>query len=63
MDAGSPIAATASDANRFAIRVARAVTGRARLLVFDGCYHGAVDDTPQATYLAAAKLLDDLGVA
>jgi len=24
---------------------------------------GAVDDTPQATYLAAAKLLDDLGVA
>ena len=25
--------------------------------------NGAVDDTPQATYLAAAKLLDDLGVA
>jgi len=24
---------------------------------------GAVDDTPQATYLAAAKLLDDIGVA
>ncbi|MDF1632509.1 aspartate aminotransferase family protein [Mycoplana sp. MJR14] len=39
------LAATASDANRFAIRIARAVTGRARLLVFDGCYHGAVDDT------------------
>src|SRR5690606_28340634 len=39
------LAATASDANRFAIRVARAVTGRAKLMVFDGCYHGAVDDT------------------
>lgn len=39
------IAATASDANRFAIRVARAVTGRRKILVFDGCYHGAVDDT------------------
>ncbi|QQQ01402.1 alkene reductase [Lysobacter enzymogenes] len=24
---------------------------------------GAVDDTPQATYLAAAKLLDDIGIA
>ncbi|WP_246683679.1 transaminase [Labrys sp. KNU-23] len=39
------IGATASDANRFAIRVARAVTGRRKILVFDGCYHGAVDDT------------------
>ena len=39
------IASTASDANRFAIRVARAVTGRRKILVFDGCYHGAVDDT------------------
>ncbi len=39
------IATTASDANRFAIRVARAVTGRRKILVFDGCYHGAVDET------------------
>ncbi len=39
------IATTASDANRFAIRVARAVTGRPKILVFDGCYHGAVDET------------------
>lgn len=39
------IATTASDANRFAIRVARAVTGRQKILVFDGCYHGAVDET------------------
>lgn len=39
------VATSASDANRFAIRVARAVTGRSKILVFDGCYHGAVDDT------------------
>ena len=39
------VATTASDANRFAIRAARAITGRAKILVFDGCYHGAVDDT------------------
>lgn len=38
------IATTATDANRFALRVARAVTGRPRVLVFDGCYHGTVDD-------------------
>ena len=36
---------SASDANRFVLRWARAVTGRARVLVFDGCYHGTVDDT------------------
>ena len=39
------IALTATDANRFALRVARAVTGRAKVLVFNGCYHGTVDDT------------------
>lgn len=39
------MALTASDANRFVLRWARAITGRAQLLVFDGCYHGAVDDT------------------
>jgi glutamate-1-semialdehyde 2,1-aminomutase len=39
------LALSASDANRFAIRWARAVTGRPKLLVFDGCYHGTVDDT------------------
>lgn len=38
------IAATATDANRAVIRWARAVTGRSVLLVFDGCYHGTVDD-------------------
>ena len=37
-------ATTASDANRAAIRWARAVTQRPVILVFDGCYHGMVDD-------------------
>lgn len=39
------ITMTASDANRSVIRWARAVTDRRDILVFDGCYHGAVDDT------------------
>ncbi len=39
------IATTATDANRFSLRVARAVTGRPKVLVFNGCYHGTVDDT------------------
>jgi glutamate-1-semialdehyde 2,1-aminomutase len=39
------IATTASDANRFALRVARAVTERPKILVFNGAYHGAVDET------------------
>ncbi len=39
------IATSATDANRFALRVARAVTGKPKVLVFNGCYHGTVDDT------------------
>jgi glutamate-1-semialdehyde 2,1-aminomutase len=39
------VATTATDANRFALRVARAVTGRPKILVFNGCYHGSVDET------------------
>lgn len=39
------LATTATDANRFVLRWARAVTGRKKLLVFDGCYHGTIDDT------------------
>ncbi len=37
-------ALSASDANRFLLRWVRAVTGRKKLLVFNGCYHGTVDD-------------------
>lgn len=39
------VTATASDANRSVIRWARAATGRKKILVMQGCYHGAVDDT------------------
>ena len=38
-------ALTATDANRFTIRLARHVTGRSRVLVFNWCYHGTVDET------------------
>jgi glutamate-1-semialdehyde 2,1-aminomutase len=38
-------AVTATDANRFAIRLARHVTGRPKILVFNWCYHGTVDET------------------
>jgi glutamate-1-semialdehyde 2,1-aminomutase len=36
---------TATDANRWAIRLARQLTGRPRILVFSDCYHGSVDET------------------
>ncbi|HZD17336.1 MAG TPA: aspartate aminotransferase family protein [Actinomycetota bacterium] len=36
---------TATDANRFTIRLARAMTGRPKILVFNYCYHGSVDET------------------
>jgi glutamate-1-semialdehyde 2,1-aminomutase len=38
-------ALTATDANRFTIRLARHVTGRPKVLVFNWCYHGTVDET------------------
>lgn len=37
-------ALSASDANRFLLRWVRAATARKKLLVFNGCYHGTVDD-------------------
>lgn len=37
-------AMSATDANRFVLRWARAATGRSKVLVFNGCYHGTVDD-------------------
>ena len=47
---------SATDANRFALRLARLVTARPRVLVFNGCYHGTVDET-------FAMLRPDGGVA
>jgi glutamate-1-semialdehyde 2,1-aminomutase len=38
-------ALTATDANRWAIRLARAVTGRSKVLVNSYCYHGTVDES------------------
>jgi len=35
---------SATDANRFSIRLARAITGRPKVLVFNWCYHGSVDE-------------------
>jgi len=39
------VAMTATDANRFAIRLARQLTGRKLILVHNWCYHGTVDET------------------
>src|SRR6185503_4479974 len=38
-------ALTATDANRFTIRLAREITGRPKILVYSWCYHGTVDET------------------
>ncbi|MGH7701806.1 MAG: aspartate aminotransferase family protein [Gemmatimonadales bacterium] len=38
-------ALTATDANRFVLRLARRLTGRRKILVFNWCYHGTVDET------------------
>lgn len=38
-------ALTATDANRFALRLARAITARPRILVYAWCYHGTVDES------------------
>ena len=36
---------TATDANRFTIRLARHITGRPKIVVHNHCYHGSVDET------------------
>ncbi|HEX2989443.1 MAG TPA: aspartate aminotransferase family protein [Anaerolineales bacterium] len=38
-------ALTATDANRFVLRMARTITDRPKVLVFNYCYHGSVDET------------------
>jgi glutamate-1-semialdehyde 2,1-aminomutase len=38
-------AMTATDANRFVLRFARAITRRPKIAVMDWCYHGTVDET------------------
>lgn len=39
------LAMSATDANRFVLRLARALTGRPKVLVFNGCYHGSLDES------------------
>ncbi|HKB27485.1 MAG TPA: transaminase [Candidatus Limnocylindrales bacterium] len=46
-------ALSASDANRWALRLARHITGRPMVVVHDHCYHGSVDE--------AIAMLDDAG--
>jgi glutamate-1-semialdehyde 2,1-aminomutase len=36
---------TATDANRWALRLARLATGKSKVLAFSYCYHGSVDET------------------
>ena len=36
---------SATDANRWAMRMARMVTGRTKIMAFEYCYHGTVDET------------------
>ena len=36
---------TATDANRFSLRLARMITGRPKVVVHDQCYHGSVDES------------------
>lgn len=38
-------ALSATDANRFIIKLSREITGRKKILVFNGCYHGTVEET------------------
>jgi glutamate-1-semialdehyde 2,1-aminomutase len=54
------ITATASDANRAVLRWCRAITGRAKILVFNHCYHGCVDDTFITADHGHVKMVDGL---
>src|ERR1700761_4362596 len=51
---------TATDANRFAIRLCREITGRPKILVFDHCYHGSVAE-PFAELARDGRVVAQLG--
>ncbi|MBQ1302880.1 MAG: aminotransferase class III-fold pyridoxal phosphate-dependent enzyme [Firmicutes bacterium] len=51
---------SATDANRFAIRLARQITKRPKVIVFNWCYHGTVDETI-ATLTPEGKIISRLG--
>ncbi|MBT0569105.1 aspartate aminotransferase family protein [Curvibacter sp. CHRR-16] len=54
------MALSASDANRFLLRWVRAATGRSKVLVFNGCYHGTVDDVLVDLVQGQPQLRDSL---
>jgi glutamate-1-semialdehyde 2,1-aminomutase len=54
------ITATASDANRAVLRWCRAITGRQKILIFNHCYHGCVDDTFVTADHGTIKMVDGL---
>ncbi|QXE92106.1 aspartate aminotransferase family protein [Geomonas subterranea] len=39
------VAMTATEANRYVLRICRALTGRHKVLVMNECYHGSIDET------------------
>lgn len=39
------VAMTATEANRYVLRICRALTGRQKVLVMNECYHGSIDET------------------
>ncbi|MEZ5925932.1 MAG: transaminase [Hyphomicrobiaceae bacterium] len=51
---------SASDANRAAIRIARMLTERPRVLVFNGCYHGSVEEAHVALRDGQRVLRNDI---
>jgi glutamate-1-semialdehyde 2,1-aminomutase len=51
---------TASDANRFVLRLARQITGRPGVVVHNWCYHGSVDET-LATLTPAGAVIPRVG--
>ncbi|SVD07303.1 uncharacterized protein METZ01_LOCUS360157, partial [marine metagenome] len=38
-------AISATDANHYVVRICRVLTGRPKVLIFDQCYHGSLDET------------------
>ena len=54
------VTATASDANRAVLRWCRAITSRQKILVFNHCYHGCVDDTFVTAENGKATMIDGL---
>jgi glutamate-1-semialdehyde 2,1-aminomutase len=59
-------ATSSTDGNRFSIRIARMLTGRPKIVVFNGNYHGSVDETQveldDAGAMVPRRMVDPNGV-